>query len=32
MASVILARLAVTGHEPFLAVDPRRRLALTRSA
>jgi len=32
MSSVILARLAVTGHEPFLAVDPRRRLALTRSA
>ena len=32
MASVILARLAVTGHEPFLAVDPRRRLALSRSA
>jgi uncharacterized protein with PQ loop repeat len=31
MSSVILARLAVTGHEPFLAVDPRRRLALTRS-
>jgi uncharacterized protein with PQ loop repeat len=32
MASVILARLVVTGHEPFLAVDPRRRLALSRSA
>lgn len=32
MASVILARLAVTGHEPFGVVDPRRRLAVSRSA
>jgi uncharacterized protein with PQ loop repeat len=32
MASVILVRLAVTGHEPFVAVDPRRRLAYSRSA
>jgi uncharacterized protein with PQ loop repeat len=31
MASIILARLAVTGHEPFLVVDPRRRLLATRS-
>jgi uncharacterized protein with PQ loop repeat len=31
MASIILARLAVTGHEPFLAVDPRRRLLAGRS-
>ena len=31
MATVILVRLAVTGHEPFLAVDPRRRLAYSRS-
>lgn len=31
MASVILARLAVTGHDPFVAVDPRRRLAVSRS-
>jgi uncharacterized protein with PQ loop repeat len=31
MAAVILTRLAVTGHEPFLAVDPRRRLAVSRS-
>jgi uncharacterized protein with PQ loop repeat len=31
MASVILGRLAVTGHEPFVAVDPRRRLAVSRS-
>ena len=30
MASIILARLAITGHEPFVAVDPRRRLAVTR--
>jgi uncharacterized protein with PQ loop repeat len=26
MASVILARLAVTGHRPFVVLDPRRRL------
>lgn len=26
MASIILARLAVTGHRPFVALDPRRRL------
>jgi uncharacterized protein with PQ loop repeat len=31
MASIILARLAATGHEPFLAVDPRRRLLAGRS-
>jgi uncharacterized protein with PQ loop repeat len=31
MASIILARLAVTGHDPFTAVDPRRRLAATQS-
>jgi uncharacterized protein with PQ loop repeat len=31
MSSVILVRLAVTGHEPFVAVDPRRRLAFARS-
>jgi uncharacterized protein with PQ loop repeat len=31
MSSVILVRLAVTGHQPFVAVDPRRRIALTRS-
>lgn len=31
MASIILARLALTGHEPFVAVDPRRRLAVSRS-
>jgi uncharacterized protein with PQ loop repeat len=31
MASIILARLALTGHEPFIAVDPRRRLAVSRS-
>jgi uncharacterized protein with PQ loop repeat len=30
MASIILARLAITGHEPFVAVDPRRRLAVSR--
>jgi uncharacterized protein with PQ loop repeat len=30
MSAVILARLAVTGHEPFVAIDPRR-LALARS-
>lgn len=28
MASVILARLAVTGHRPFVVLDPRRRLDL----
>ncbi len=28
MASVILARLAVTGHRPFVVLDPRRRLEL----
>lgn len=27
MASVILGRLAVTGHRPFLVIDPRRRVA-----
>lgn len=26
MASVILARLAITGHRPFVVLDPRRRL------
>jgi uncharacterized protein with PQ loop repeat len=26
MASVILMRLAVTGHRPFVVLDPRRRL------
>ena len=31
MSSVILARLAVTGHEPFTVVDPRRRVAATQS-
>ena len=31
MSSIILVRLAVTGHEPFVTVDPRRRPALTRS-
>jgi uncharacterized protein with PQ loop repeat len=31
MASIILTRLVVTGHEPFLAVDPRRRLLAGRS-
>lgn len=31
MASVILARLAITGHDPFLIIDPRRRLAISRS-
>lgn len=31
MASIILARLAITGHEPFVAVDPRRRLAVSRA-
>jgi uncharacterized protein with PQ loop repeat len=31
MASIILARLAITGHEPFVGVDPRRRLAVSRS-
>jgi hypothetical protein len=25
MASVILARLAITGHRPFVVLDPRRR-------
>jgi uncharacterized protein with PQ loop repeat len=30
MSGVILARLAVTGHDPFVAIDPRR-LALARS-
>jgi hypothetical protein len=28
MASVILARLAVTGHRPFVVLDRRRRLEL----
>lgn len=28
MASVILTRLAVTGHRPFVVLDPRRRLEL----
>lgn len=31
MASVILARLAVTGHRPFVVLDPRRRLELATS-
>jgi MtN3 and saliva related transmembrane protein len=31
LAGVILARLWITGHEPFVAVDPRR-LAIARSA
>ncbi|TFH20608.1 MAG: hypothetical protein E4H05_01920 [Acidimicrobiales bacterium] len=29
MASIILARLALTGHDPFSALDPRRRLVVT---
>jgi uncharacterized protein with PQ loop repeat len=29
MASIILARLALTGHDPFAALDPRRRLVVT---
>jgi uncharacterized protein with PQ loop repeat len=29
MASVILTRLALTGHRPFVVLDPRRRLELT---
>ena len=28
MSSVIIARLAVTGHQPFVVLDPRRRLEL----
>jgi uncharacterized protein with PQ loop repeat len=28
MAAVILARLAVTGHRPFVVIDPRRRVEL----
>jgi uncharacterized protein with PQ loop repeat len=31
MASIILARLAVTGHDPFIGVDPRRRVAVIQS-
>jgi uncharacterized protein with PQ loop repeat len=31
MSSIILARLAVTGHDPFTVVDPRRRVAATQS-
>jgi len=31
MASVILTRLAVTGHRPFVVLDPRRRLELATS-
>ena len=31
MSSIILGRLAVTGHDPFIAVDPRRRVAATQS-
>ncbi len=31
MSSVILARLAVTGHRPFVVLDPRRRLELATS-
>jgi uncharacterized protein with PQ loop repeat len=31
MSSIILGRLAVTGHDPFTAVDPRRRVAATQS-
>ena len=29
MASVILARLAITGHRPFVVLDPRRRIELS---
>lgn len=32
MASVILVRLAVTGHRPFVVLDPRRRLAVATAA
>ena len=32
MAAIILARLAITGHDPFSAVDPRRRVAAAQSA
>lgn len=32
MASVILVRLAVTGHRPFVVLDPRRRLELATSS
>ena len=32
MASIILARLALTGHDPFSALDPRRRLVVTSPA
>ena len=32
MASVILMRLAITGHRPFVVLDPRRRLELVASA
>jgi len=32
MASVILVRLAITGHRPFVVLDPRRRLELAASA
>lgn len=31
MSSIILGRLAVTGHDPFTVVDPRRRVAATQS-
>lgn len=32
LASVILARLAITGHRPFVVLDPRRRTELATSA
>ena len=32
MASVILTRLAITGHRPFVVLDPRRRLELAPAA
>jgi len=32
MASVILVRLAVTGHRPFVVLDPRRRLEVATAA
>ena len=32
MASIILARLALTGHDPFVVLDPRRRLVVTSPA
>jgi uncharacterized protein with PQ loop repeat len=32
MASVILSRLAITGHRPFVVLDPRRRIELATAA